>query len=255
MRVLCVALAVLVGCKKSVGFDLPKDPTAAADAVFERYLEASGGLEASRAIQNLRIEAQSTLPAQGISMRMLILEERPDRSRIEMDMPMLGAMHSGYADGIAWETSPLTGPRIKEGAEAEEARRSGRLDLYEDFRTHWPERALAGEVDFASVLCFEVQTTTALGKVETLYFAVESGRWMGSKSVVSMDMGDVPMTNEVLEYEEVDGVLIPTVTRQLMGPAEMITRFESMQVNLPEFPDLTPPPEILALVDGAPDAP
>jgi hypothetical protein len=238
----------LVACKKDGGIpNFKADPVRAADAVFERYLASTGGLEASQAIRNLRIEAVSEVPAQGLSMTLLILEERPDRSRIETTLPMIGEVRTGFADGIAWETNPLTGPRIKEGREAEEARWSGRLDLYEDFRASWPERKVVGVEQFAGTSCHVLEVVSALGKAETMYYATDDGRWMGTKSKVTTDMGELPMVNEVLEYTELDGVRVPSLTRQLMGPVEVTTRFVAMDANLDAFPDLTPPPEILDL--------
>lgn len=248
MRLVLFASAVLVvGCKKSGSLDWERDPSAAADTLFEGYLASTGGLEASLAIQNLRIEATTTIPAQGLSMGMVIWEERPDRSRMEVRVPMLGVSTSGYADGVAWEVSPMTGARIKEGKEAEEARRSGRIDLFERWREEYPERAVKGIVDFASVSCFQVDVVTSLGKPETMYFSRADGRLMGTEAVVTMDMGEVKVVNEVLEYQDVDGVAMATLTRQTMGAMVMETRFVDLKTNLPDFPDLTPPPEILAL--------
>ncbi len=238
----------VVGCKKATVTE-PQDPTAAADAIFERYIELSGGVESARAVERLHLTGTGEIVGQPMKMTMELWQERPDRMLLQVTMPGIGTIASGHADGVAWEVNPMLGPRIRTGPEAEDTIRRAQIDLMTDFRTSWPERSLTGTVEFASQRCSRIETTTSNGKSETLYFAVESGLYLGSQTTVIQDGGQIAITNMVDEYETVDGVPYPMVTRQKVGAFETITRFEEVQVNPETFPDLTPPAEILELVD------
>ncbi|MCB9675721.1 MAG: hypothetical protein H6737_11425 [Alphaproteobacteria bacterium] len=253
IRVLVLALLALPACKKSdgpAGSADARDPSAAADALFDRFLEATGGVEASRAVQNQVAEAVVTLPAQGLTLSMTLWTERPDRSRIDFQVPMLGKVSSGYADGIAWELNPMLGPRILDGREAEEAARRNRMDLFEDYRIHYPKRVVVGKLEFGGVPCTQVEVETSTGLPTSMFFADETGLWMGMSGVGLVQGGEVEATTVVEQYAQLGGTLYPVLSRQQAGPIETVTRFTKVESNIEGFPDLTPPPEILELLEG-----
>ncbi|MEZ4318638.1 MAG: hypothetical protein R3F61_14080 [Myxococcota bacterium] len=247
MRLVSVVVLALAGCKKSPTPPGVVDGVEGVDAIFERFIEVSGGREQLASVRNLRSEAVATMPATNVSMSMVMYQERPDHYLTEVTLPGIGTVRSGHADGITWEVHPTLGPRLLSGAEADDAVRRNRLDVFEAYESHYPERTLTGTVEFAGTRCSRVEARTSSGTPETLYFAVDTGLWMGSQLVAATQGGEMNMTNVVEAYTRVDGVLTATLTRQSVGGFEIVTRFLGSEANLDDFPDLTPPPEILEL--------
>lgn len=71
--------------------------------------------------------------------------------------------------------------------------------------------------------------TPKVGKIETRYYAVDTGLNMGSKQVVDNPMvGEMEMIVRYSDYKEVDGILYPHKIIRSSGGQEGIITIESI---------------------------
>ena len=251
-----LALLVLAGCAVMPAQEgLPP-----AAAVLDRFVEVTGGKAAYEKRHNQVAKGTLSLPAQGISGAMTLSAAEPSKMLMRVEIGAIGTMQDGVSGEIAWELSPLQGPRIVEGAERADVLREARFNApihwreqYSKVETIGAERA--GEEDCIKVLL----TPNDGGHPETLYFSRKSGLLVKQTGTRATAMGDIPYENTSSDYRSVDGVLEPFKTTEKAAGQEVEVELSEMKYNA-DVPDATfdPPAEIQALLKkqkAGPEAP
>ena len=95
--------------------------SSAAQELVDKYIEATGGREAKQAITSLVQTGTWEYPEQGISGPMTVYYVAPDRMATVTEIPDVGTMRTCISEGIAWEDNSITGLRVLEGSELEQA--------------------------------------------------------------------------------------------------------------------------------------
>ena len=187
--------------------DLP-----AAKDVIARYIEASGGEEAIRAVEKVRTLGTLEMPMFGVSGDMTILVDSSGDtpvSKATVNIEGMGVIESGVvASGKGYEVNPMQGTRLLTAEEVasrlEESDFQSDLDLdkyYSDYQT-------VGRVTVDGMQTLVVEMTDKEGQTSKVYFA-EGGDMDGLKVMVetveSTPMGDIPSKNKLSDYREVQG--------------------------------------------------
>ncbi len=223
-------------------------PTGA--AIFDRYVEATGGVKAHEKIQNRVTEGTFAVPAQGISIDMTIYEARPNLSYILMESDMIGKMEKGVKDDMVWDLNTMTGASIKEGAERDNALWEANFDKMVNWQKYYEKVECQGKEDFKGTVSYKVVALPTVGNPQTLFFDKESGLIIGIESVVETQGGEVPVTVQLLDYKEFDGLKMPTkLNTEALGQARVISMTSIKQnVELPAD-RFDPPAEVKALLE------
>jgi hypothetical protein len=163
----------------------------------------------------------------------------------------MGNFETGTDGHVYWESTMMTGPRIKSGDERAAAIREARfngnvywLELYQDVHT-------VGADTVDSMPCYKIVLTPHQGPPETQYYDIENHLLRQSEMTLKTDMGEIPVVAFPSDYREVDGLLIPHRSRQIaMGMQEMIFVTESIEHNA-DIPAerFALPDEIKALIE------
>lgn len=255
LRVPALALASLL---LAAAHSTPAEPRAqedelpTADQVIDAFVQATGGKAAYAKLLN-RVEEVTIEPAgSGMTISMTAYYARPDKSYILIEGESFGRIEQGTTDGIAWESSAISGPSIKEGEERDRMLRSGIFDQVTDWRKLFRRAACTGVESIDGKPCYRIVLTPAAGDPETRYYDRESGLVTKFEGTIE---GSVPFEMFLGDYREVDGVFLPHHFRRVaMG---QVTKFqmESIRhnVELPadrfELPD-----DVKSLLDrGEPD--
>ena len=145
------------------------------DQVLDRFVEVTGGRAAHDSIRTRVVWTTLTLPAQEITLAVTLYQARPNRQRTLVESPLVGRIESGVCDGVAWELSTTGGPRLKQGAEKEDALR----DALFDGMARWRDAYVAAEVTGVDTVggkpCHRVVLTPGAGRPRTAYFDIASG--------------------------------------------------------------------------------
>ena len=221
-----------------------------ADTLFERNLEAIGGIEALEAAQSSSAVVRMEIPLAGMSGTITMISEEGRRLYVAHSLP--GATEGvTVVDGdTAWSIDSLMGPRLIEGDEL----RGLKMDNDPFAAAHqeewYPTRETMALTEFNGEAAYQVSAQTEWGKHDMLYFSVESGLAIGSTTTESTAVGEMQITTTILEYAEFSGISMPSVVSQTAGPMVINMTIESIELNPVIDPALwVPPPEILELIE------
>ena len=224
-------------------------PLPSADALFERYVEATGGRAAYEAVRNVVTEATMEMPAQGIAMKVTIWVARPNLSYARTESDVTGRIEKGTDGTVVWEKSVMAGPRILEGQEREDYLRESAPDKFLRWRDYYESGEVTGVEDVAGRPCWVLVLTPRGGKPQTAYVDRESG--LISKVAMTLDtkMGSVPVETSLEDYREFEGIKSAFRARTKVVGQERVLTVTSIRRNVEIPPDrFALPAEIQALV-------
>ncbi len=223
----------------------------AARQVVDRYVEALGGEAAIRAHETMVMTGSMEMVGQGMSAEMKIMAMAPNKMKMEITIPGLGNIQSGFDGEVGWSLNPMTGPMVLEGKELTQAMRQA--DFYSALHGEHLYQSMtnSGQVDFEGKPCWKLDLVTASGDAVTEYFNVETGLIDGMTQTQETQMGEVTVTTVTSDYKEFDGVKAPTRMAATMGPGmEQAFVINSIAFDGVTEADFALPDGIKALVAG-----
>lgn len=182
-------------------FDIAEDLTA--EDVIENYIEARGG-EKLELIDNVSTFTSATV--QGTPMQIEEHKEEPYKHFNEvkvgpnvMNKQVLNN-DEGYAQGQGGARQPL------EGDELEEARIESHIIPEMHYEKHGVETELTGIQEVNGDPAYVIEVTYPTGSAKTFYYDRESHLKVRQTEVVESPQGEMTVSVDYLEYEEIEGV-------------------------------------------------
>lgn len=214
--------------------------------VVEKYVTAIGGRTTAQRFTSRHVTAEMSMPAMGVTMTMETWTARPNRMLARMNMSGM-AIASGFDGTVAWATSPMTGPKILEGAELRQALDQANFDNNVDFTRVFPTMETVGERTVDGKACWNVRMVSANGTEVHNCFEKETGLLIGSIAKQHTTMGEVTADVVMGEYRDFDGLKMPTRMTTSMAGQQLVTTIKSVS-HAPVADSLFAlPPEIRAL--------
>ena len=229
----------------------PAEALPSVEAVYNHFIAATGGKAAYEARHSLIEHATIDFAKQGLKGSLTIYQAAPDKYLGLTELPGIGKLATGSNGEVAWENTALQGPRIKQGAERDDALRDGAFNASLHWQKLYAKAETAGSETVEGHDCYKVVLTPKEGKPMTEFYDKKSGLMIKTMATVTSQMGDV---NAEILYDDYrkdsDNVLSAhrLVKRAALGKSSFDV--ESVEVN-PDLPkdrfDL--PPEVQALVN------
>jgi hypothetical protein len=245
--------ALICGALGNPGVSAQTLPSAA--SILDRFVEVTGGQSAYEAHKSEILSGRIEFPAQGLKGKLTrYLAPRQEYSVV--DLEGIGLIESGISDGVSWEKSVILGPRIKQGAEKDQALREAYLNAPIFWRQLYPKVATAGIATIDKEECYEVILTPAKGTPEHQFYSRRTGLLLRTTTTAASQMGDVDVEVDVSDYRKFGGVLMPTRSRQRAGTQELSIVVDEVRVNeaIPEGRFALPPDVAELLHKPAPQA-
>jgi hypothetical protein len=221
-----------------------------ADSLFERNLEAIGGIEALEAAQSSSAVLRMEIPLAGMSGTITMISEGGQRLYVAHSLPGATEGVTVVNGDMAWSVDSLMGPRIIDGDELMGLKMDNDPLAAAHHGEWYPVRETVALIEFNGEAAYEVNASTEWGKEDTLYFSVESGLAIGSTTTESTAVGEMLITTTILEYADFSGISMPSVVSQTVGPMVINMTVESMELNPVVDPAIwAPPPEIVELME------
>ncbi len=244
-------LFILVSCAGTGELRLVEEAPLTGAEILDRYTQATGGLEAYEKIQNRVTKGTFAIPQVGLQGPLTIYHARPNQVYTLLEIEALGKTESGISGDVAWEMSLATGPRIKEGTERTEALRDGTFNGYANWQEIYGEAEYAGIAEINGRLCYKVILSPESGGPRTLYFDQETNLAAKIEAIVESQAGAIPVESFPEDYMEVDGILMPRVTKTVIMGQERVVTTESVEHNV-QMPDgiFELPEDVKALIDN-----
>jgi len=238
-------LAILLMLAGSAfGADLPRG-----ESLLDRFVEVTGGKQAYAARKNEIARGTMEFAAMGLKGTVVRYIADKGAYRASIELPGIGPMEMGFKDGVAWQDSVLTGPRVLDGAEKAEAQKDATLDAEYHWRDLYSKAETTGEEAVNGEDSYVVMMTPKGDDPERWYFSQQSGLLLKISTVTTTQQGDVPVEIYYSDYKDFGGVRKPTKETQKVGGQEITLVMESIEANV-EIPDarFDLPPGVVALL-------
>jgi hypothetical protein len=219
----------------SAGWAAPDEPLPKAEDILDKFVEVTGGKAAYENIRNEKWTGNFEFVGKGIKGTITSYRADPNKSVSNVEVEGIGAIKQGTDGQTAWESSPVQGPRIKQGEERAVALREATLrgPLY--WRKLYKHVETVSQETIDDQVCYKVVLTPEEGKPETQYYSKKSGLMVKMTSVESNPAGEIPIETMLSEYKEENGLRQPHKMRHnAMGQDFLITidRFD-YNVDIP----------------------
>jgi len=210
--------------------------TPEAEAIFQAYVDATGGEAAYKRLKNRRALGSIEFTGAGIGGTLEILQAEPARLRTTLNLDGIGEIRQGTDGDVAWEINPVTGPRVLEGNERANMMREALFNAELKWNELYEAAEVAGEEEIDGTACHVVKITPKEGNEITNFYAKDSGLLLKTATEAETPMGPVPVEIILNNYEEVDGLKIPFTSTQRVLTQEIKTTLETIEhnVDLPE---------------------
>jgi outer membrane lipoprotein-sorting protein len=216
----------------SQGQTLKTEPLPSGESIMDKFVEATGGLKAHKAMKSMVIKGKFDMPAQGMSADLTIYKAAPNLSKTEIDMPMgLGKMLDGCDGKTAWSSSAMTGPMVKTGRAAEEALEGAKFDEH-NWRDRYTAATTLGVEKACGEDCYKVELSRKAGGPHVQYFSKASGLALKMEAETETEMGAIQATVEFQDYRKVGGVTMPFKHVTSAGGQTMLMTYSDVQVNV-----------------------
>ena len=195
--------------------------TPEAQQIVERHIQAVGGREALERLKSRVSIGVCSFSLQGLTGKVTIYEEAPDRRSMEVNIPSMGVMKVVYDGKRGWVQDPLTG-----FIEIEEPLLSSLRREYDFYRMTRYKELFArmdykGTRDTAQGRVNVIELTSPEGNREEMHFDVKSGLLVyGSET----QFGD---------YRQVGEVKVPFLMSASVAGLEVVMQFEQVSHNVP----------------------
>ncbi len=202
--------------------------------LMDKYVQATGGKEAHEKVKS--VVARGTMEVQGIKGDLTMYQKAPNLMFMEIKLPGIGTVATGYDGKVAWENNPITGAKIFKGNKMEEMIRDASLNSDVNWRQFYKDAKTVEEVNINGKPAYRVDLTSKGGDVSSRYFDKASGLIVKMKAKLETDMGNVEVESTVSDYKKFNGILMPTKIRQsiLGSQVEMTLKSVEQNVNIPQ---------------------
>lgn len=223
-------------------------PSLEADAVYTRFVEASGGRAALERYTSSRAVGQFSMPAQGITGDLEVFAAAPNRLLVRVDIPGIGMVRNGYDGTVGWSVNPAMGPMVLDGRMLDQMRQQADFLGPLNIEAYVDSASVVEETEFEGRPCQKVRVVTKWGEEYVEFYDLETGLLAGNIRTQESPMGPVEATTILSDYQDFGGIQVPSRTVQrMMGMEQVIT------VTTVEFDTVDPaifalPDEIAALI-------
>lgn len=191
-----------------------------ADDVVARNLKAKGGLEKLQATSSLTMSG--TISAQGNEMRMQVWSKRPNLFRREVEVQ--GQKIVQASDGkTVWMTNPMMGSSVPQAVPPEQAKMmqaDAEFDsVFVDYKRRGTTVELIGTEKLDGKDVYHLKVTPKGIDPQDYYLDASTG--LEIKVARAVEQGGMKMRveTELSNYKEVDGMMVPFSSRQLLNGA------------------------------------
>lgn len=244
------ALCLIVAFVTPFGLGASSEDLPKAEVILERYIEATGGRPAYEKLENRVVKGTVEYVTLGATAEMTRYEAKPDKAHTIIQSDELGKMEEGVAGEVAWEITPMMGPRVKKGNERADAIRSVSFNGPACWRGRYKTVECVGTDSVDGKECYKVKLTPASGNAEIHYYDLVSGLILKMETILEHPNGSMNVEQYASDYKPVDGIRYAHKFRMLVGGQQIIVTVRAVVHNV-DIPDdrLALPDEIQALSD------
>lgn len=227
-----------------------KDLPIASD-VFDKHIEAIGGLDAIKAISSRRLSGRVKVfvageekPRQTLVLR--IQAQAPDKIIQELINPGQGTQKRVFDGKAGWFIRDMSEPVPMTGEELERFTVSSRFYAEADYENHFKSIKTVDRQDTDKGPVVMVRVEHYSGRVEAYLFSEETGLLVAIIGQRQTPDGQSMQFQRTYEnYTEFDGVKTAMLIKELAGGQIVELEFSKVENNIDDFPEIERPANIL----------
>lgn len=207
--------------------DLPS-----AEKVIANYIKQTGGRDRYKAIKNIKIKGEMSVPAAGIKGQVDIIYVAPDKFHFKADMGGLGLQERGSNGKVIWESSTVQGARLIEGDEAEQMIQEITMASILSPESYYKSMKTVGKEDVKGDECYVLELTRKNGDVDKDFYSVKTGLKVKSIKKVESPLGKLAVESFESNYKKSkNGITTAWTSEQKIGPNSIFVKMSSVEFN------------------------
>jgi hypothetical protein len=220
-----------------------------ADDLIAAYVSASGGAERFDGMSSVT-RGTFSMPSAGLQGTFELYQIHPDRMRMNVELPGVGEILSGYDGEHGWSLNPMMGPQLMSGPELTQMREQASVAATLRDPSMVPGRETVEEAEYEGEACWKVRLTWASGRETHDCYSKTSGLLVATEAVQATQMGDMATVSIFQDYRDFEGRMLASRMIQRVAGQEQIMTIETVEFGQVEEEQVAPPAQIRALIDG-----
>ncbi len=213
-------------------------------------IEAVGGREALEKHGNRRMVAKVLIPDAAIEAKHVGFVSRKGTMWESMTIEGYGDFQQGFHGDVAWSMDPINGPRILDGVEKEQLRRSSHLQPLLWFDKDYVFASMSGTEKIGDMDCNVYKLKTTMDSEETYWIDAKTNFIIQVALTVESIMGKIPMRIHMGDYKQLEGIWYPHALEIQQGIQKIQMSIENLEYDVePESAEKTVPAPVQTLVD------
>jgi zinc protease len=245
---LSCALAVLLLVTQSAVPASQTQNLPTAREIVDRFVKASGGEAALKAIKSMRVKGTFSIVGQSLTGELDMLSARPNRMLMRVTIPAIGTLEEGFDGKIGWSMDPLQGPSLVKDRQLSERADEAWFDaeLHQD--DYIKEMTVVGRESLDKRDVYRLKVVTLRGNEQFELYDVDNGLQVAVEASRDTPLGIVPSVVLMKEYQKFGAVQMPTRVVQRVLGQEHIFAFSSYEFDSVPAETFDLPPAIKALI-------
>lgn len=242
------AIAVAAVAVASTAVTPAQEGLPPARKVIDRHIEAMGGRAAILAHSSMHLTGTMSIPASGVSGSLEVFAAKPNKTLVRMTIPGIGEVLEGVDGTVAWSLSPMFGPMLAEGKEAEQKKFDA--DFYGELRSddRYKSATTVEKTTWEGRPSYKVSLVRHDGSEEFEYYDVENGLRSGRELSRDNPAGTLKVTQITSDYRKFGDLMHPaTITINVMSVQQQLT-ISSVEYDKVDPAVFEPPAAIKALI-------
>jgi hypothetical protein len=203
-----------------------------AATVLDRYIAVTGGSAVWKAQQTERSRIEGRSPdGTEVLLRATVSMSRKGNFLSDVQLPEAG--REGVFNGIAWSWTPLSGARIRKGADRDEALRGSRMLEEADWHSRYPKSRVDAVEEIDGRSCYKVRLLPS-PEQKTEWFDVATGLLVRRSAI---EAGATPVSYTVETWHTQDGLKQPQIMLATRGDLTYRLTVLTVSYNNLRLPD------------------
>lgn len=209
-------------------FSKPIPSGVTAQTVIDNYITAIGGKSNLEKVNSVLSNADVTIEGAPFKPKAIIKVMAPNKTSMEMMIEGMGTVMKQKFDGAAGY-SEQQGMKIPM-TEKELSSKQSEKGLFPEIYMEVTSLELEAIVPLSGVDAYKIKVTKG-GQVSHRFYNVETGLLMRSESTTEAQGQSVTTIEDVSNYKEVDGVMMPFTQKITAGPQIIILNSTDIKFN------------------------
>jgi hypothetical protein len=209
--------------------------------IIDRYVKASGGEAAFKAIKSMRANGTFSIVGQSLAGTLEMMAARPNKVLMRLSIPAIGTMEEGFDGKVGWSIDPVQGPSLMTDRQLSERADEAVFDAELHQADYVKEMSVVGREVLDKRDVYRVKVVTLRGNEQFELFDVANGLQVAVEASRDTPLGIVPTVTLMKEYQKFGSMTMPTkVVQRVLGQEHIFTfssyEFDSVPANTFDLP-------------------